>query len=92
MPNEKHCSDERPCINCFADQYSKEDMGECLDSPKSENIEETQTVQGTGINSYADHYSLIEKGTFLLKVLEAPTSKDIISLAETKLQAILNKF
>lgn len=25
--NEKYCSDERPCVNCFADQ------GKCLDSP-----------------------------------------------------------
>ncbi|EXS25316.1 phage family protein [Acinetobacter baumannii 573719] len=90
--NEKYCSDERSCVNCFADQYSTETQGECLDAPKSENSEETQAVQGTGINSYADHYSLIEKGNFLLKVLEAPASKDIISLAETKLQAILNKF
>lgn len=86
MPNEKYCSDERPCTNCFADQ------GECLDTPAANENEQTQAVQGTGINSYADHYSLIEKGNFLLKVIETPNSKEIVSLAETKLLALLNKF
>lgn len=92
MPNEKYCSDERPCINCFADQYATEAQGECLDAPKPESSEENQAVQGTSDNAYAEYYSLIQKGEFLLKVLESPVSKDVISLAETKLQAILSKF
>lgn len=55
-------------------------------------LEETQAVQGSYDNTYDNHYTLIEKGNFLLKVLDAPTSNEITSLAEKKLQDILSKF
>ncbi|HAV4485149.1 hypothetical protein ACJ228_03110 [Acinetobacter baumannii] len=55
-------------------------------------LEETQAVQGSYDNIYANHYALIEKGNFLLKVLDAPASNEITSLAEAKLQDILSKF
>lgn len=51
MPNEKdaekYCSDERSCINCFADQ------GKCLDTPKSEEKEDAKSVWG--IEIHKDH-------------------------------------
>ncbi|WP_149930742.1 hypothetical protein [Acinetobacter soli] len=43
-------------------------------------------------NSYVDHYSLVQQGEFLLKVIEGPVSKEVSSLAENKLSEILNKF
>lgn len=55
-------------------------------------LEETQAVQGSYDNIYANYYALIEKGNFLLKVLNAPVSNEITSLAEAKLQDILSKF
>ncbi|MDC5478910.1 hypothetical protein OHW97_01850 [Acinetobacter baumannii] len=55
-------------------------------------LEETQAVQGSYDNTYANQYALIEKGVFLLKVLDAPTSNETTLLAEKKLQDILSKF
>lgn len=81
--SEKYCSDERPCVNCFADQ------GECLDTPTSEDY---KAEQGISNSSYVDEFTLIRKGEFLLKVIDGPASKDIVALAETKLQELLKQF
>lgn len=55
-------------------------------------LEETQAVQGSYDNSYPKHFTLIEQGAFLLKVIDSSVSKDVASLAESKLQEILSKF
>ena len=61
--------------------------------PNEKEIEnQPQSVQGICGNSYVDHYSLIQQGEFLLKVMEGPISKEVASLAENKLSELLNKF
>ncbi|GEM_PF-6246713 len=95
MPNEKdtekYCSDERPCINCFSDQYSMEPQ-ECLNKPMPTGCEETQTEKSASVNSYDEYYPRIMQGEFLLKVAESSASKEVITLAETKLKELLGQF